>query len=143
MACFHPLTAYQSDSGEIYFHDVGHKELKLPCGQCIGCRLERSRQWAMRIIHEASMYDNNCFITLTYSPENLPPDGGLRKKHFQLFMKRLRKKLKKKFGTIIAENMATIQTGLTIMLSSLTIILMIGNIYSIHLVERRYTHQNN
>jgi hypothetical protein len=23
--------------------------LKIPCGRCIGCRLEYSRQWAMRI----------------------------------------------------------------------------------------------
>ena len=71
-----------------------HKDariLDLACGQCIGCRLERSRQWAVRCIHEASMYDENCFITLTYSDENLPWDGSLRKTDFQKFMKRLRK----------------------------------------------------
>lgn len=62
----------------------------LPCGQCIGCRLERSRQWAVRMCHEAQLYDDNCFITLTYSPENVPPDGSLNIKHFQDFMKRLR-----------------------------------------------------
>jgi hypothetical protein len=28
--------------------------LKIPCGRCIGCRLEYSRQWAMRCHHEAS-----------------------------------------------------------------------------------------
>lgn len=65
--------------------------MELPCGQCIGCRLERSRQWAMRCVHEASMHENNCFITLTYNPENCPPDGGLIKRDFQLFMKRLRR----------------------------------------------------
>ncbi|AXL14468.1 replication initiator protein [Microviridae sp.] len=92
MACFHPLQAYRLDDGQILFHDKGHgRPMELPCGQCIGCRLERSRQWAMRCVHEASMHDNNCFITLTYNPENLPPDGGLIKKDFQKFMKRLRK----------------------------------------------------
>jgi hypothetical protein len=30
--------------------------LKIPCGQCIGCRLEYSRQWAMRCHHEASLH---------------------------------------------------------------------------------------
>lgn len=65
---------------------------QLPCGKCIGCRLERSRQWAVRIMHEAQMYDNNIFITLTYDDENLPKDGSLHKEHFQLFMKRLRSK---------------------------------------------------
>ncbi len=64
--------------------------LRLPCGRCIGCRLERSRQWAMRCVHEASLYENNCFITLTYDDENLPVDGSLNLKHFQDFMKRLR-----------------------------------------------------
>jgi len=62
----------------------------LPCGQCIGCRLERSRQWAIRCVHESKMHDNNCFITLTYDDQSLPPNGTLVKKHFQDFMKRLR-----------------------------------------------------
>lgn len=66
-------------------------QLKLPCGQCIGCRLERSRQWAMRCVHEASLYEDNCFITLTYGDSCLPVGGGLRLRDFQLFMKRLRK----------------------------------------------------
>jgi len=64
----------------------------VPCGRCIGCRLERSRQWALRCVHEASLYERNTFITLTYDPENLPPSGTLVKKDFQDFMKRLRRK---------------------------------------------------
>lgn len=43
-------------------------------------------------MNEASLYENNCFITLTYNEENLPPGGSLNKRDFQLFMKRLRKK---------------------------------------------------
>lgn len=68
------------------------QQIDLPCGKCIGCRLERSRQWALRCVHEASLYDRNVFITLTYSDEELPPGGTLVKRDFQLFMKRLRKK---------------------------------------------------
>ena len=37
----------------------------------VGCRLERSRQWAVRCMHEASLYDFNSFVTLTYNDENL------------------------------------------------------------------------
>lgn len=66
--------------------------IQVPCGRCTGCRLEKSRQWAMRCVHEASLYDENCFITLTYADEYLPPGGTLVKKHFQKFMKRLRAK---------------------------------------------------
>lgn len=36
------------------------------------------------------MHDKNCFITLTYNDANLPRDGSLDKRHWQLFAKRLR-----------------------------------------------------
>jgi hypothetical protein len=65
--------------------------IELPCGQCIGCRLERSRQWAVRCLHEASLHESNAFITLTYDDANCPDGGTLRYRDFQLFMKRLRK----------------------------------------------------
>lgn len=42
-------------------------------------------------MHEKQMHELSCFITLTYSPENLPEGGNLQKRDFQLFMKRLRK----------------------------------------------------
>lgn len=73
-------------------------EVTVPCGQCIGCRLEKAQTWATRIMHEASLYESNCFITLTYSSEKLPqyfaddvPQlGSLDKTDFPAFMKRLR-----------------------------------------------------
>lgn len=64
----------------------------IPCSQCIGCRLERSRQWALRCVHEASLHDSNLFLTLTYNDENLPPYNSLNPLHTQLFLKKLRKK---------------------------------------------------
>lgn len=70
---------------------LGPRITKLPCGQCIGCRLERSRQWAVRCMHEAQMHKHNAFITLTYHPDHLPPGGTLEHRDFQLFLKRLRK----------------------------------------------------
>jgi len=78
----------------ISFHrsTVG-KALSLPCGRCIGCRLERSRQWSVRIMHEAKMHLENSFVTLTYSPEFFPKDGSLSVDHCQLFLKRLRSRL--------------------------------------------------
>lgn len=62
-----------------------------PCGQCIGCRLAKSADWATRCVHEAMCYDDNCFITLTYSNEHLPYPPVVDKREFQLFMKKLRK----------------------------------------------------
>lgn len=95
MACFHPLQAYQCENGEVVFYEKARfnivRSLSLPCGQCIGCRLERSRQWAMRCMHEASLYRENCFVTLTYNDEHFPYRGMLDYSAFQKFMKRLRK----------------------------------------------------
>ena len=101
MPCYHPMQGYRSraDGKTIVFNPTYgwiDRPLTIPCGQCVGCRLERSRQWAVRCVHEASLHEDNCFITLTYNNESLPEDGSLNKKHFQDFMKRLRKKFKNK-----------------------------------------------
>lgn len=66
---------------------------EVACGRCIGCRLERSRMWAVRCVHEAKMHEENCFLTLTYAPEHLPEGGTLVPAHFQKFLKRLRKRI--------------------------------------------------
>ena len=97
MPCFHPLHGYTKKGGgwtPNFSLSLGSgRRVTIPCGQCIGCRLERSRQWAIRCIHEASMFGNkNVFVTLTYRKECLPEDGSLDYRHFQLFMKKLRKK---------------------------------------------------
>lgn len=100
MPCYHPLQAYRARAvnpggkrGIVFNPRLGYIDLPvtLPCGQCIGCRLERSRQWAIRCVHETQLHENNCFITLTYDVASLPGGGTLVKKHFQNFMKRLRK----------------------------------------------------
>ena len=105
MACFSPIKAWRdplNPAGKLLFSshtlpgNYEHTErtcLKLPCGQCIGCRIDYSRGWAVRCCHEASLHIFNSFITLTYDPSHLPLDGSLDVEHFQKFMKRLRKKL--------------------------------------------------
>jgi len=96
MTCYHPLLAFRSE-GKIVFNKPFPfaKGFNLPCGQCVGCRLNYSRQWAIRLVHENQMHENSCFITLTFSPEELNKRGNpdsLDVRDFQLFMKRLRKK---------------------------------------------------
>lgn len=101
MPCFHPLKAWRgrkrgpSGKTAIVFkqEDSCGVEVTLPCGQCIGCRLERSRQWAVRCMHESQLHEDNCFITLTYSDSYIPASGSLVKRDFQLFCKRLRKRV--------------------------------------------------
>jgi hypothetical protein len=93
MPCFKPMPAYRNVDGTVVFtdrkSDVSH-DLTLACGQCVGCRLEKSRQWAVRCMHEAQMHEENCFITLTYNNENLPEDNSLNYDHFQTFIRTLR-----------------------------------------------------
>ena len=97
MPCYSPLKGFKSkESGGIVFKrskEAG-EAMEVACGSCLGCRLDRSRMWATRIVHEASLHDDqhgNSFITLTYDDDHLPDDEGLKKSDFQRFMKRLRK----------------------------------------------------
>lgn len=141
MPCYHPIQGWKSrfpnQKGKrpIVFKQNSYADLDSPvtlaCGRCIGCRLEYSRQWAVRCVHEASLYDDNCFITLTYDNENLPEGGTLVKKHFQDFMKRLRKKKimdKLKSAISIVVNMVTKIVDPITTRASLTLILKIGYI---------------
>lgn len=100
MPCYFPIQAYvlherNPKSGKkvlafkepVDFSDT----ILIPCGRCIGCRLERSRQWAMRCMHESRSHKRNCFITCTFRDEDLPKPTDKAIRPFQLFMKRLRK----------------------------------------------------
>lgn len=101
MACYHPLTAWRSKDvnpasgkrGLVFQEKYGmdNSQLEVACGQCVGCRMDNARNWATRIMHERRSHDLCTFLTLTYDNHNLPSPPSLDKKHFQLFMKRLRK----------------------------------------------------
>ena len=103
MPCFHPLHGYKSPKNGKWISEQNSplfnkwEPLSIPCNKCTGCRTEYSRQWAMRITHEASLWkrtSGNTFITLTYNDNWLPTHNTLIKRDFTLFMKRLRKKRK-------------------------------------------------
>ncbi|WNK13436.1 MAG: replication initiator protein [Microvirus sp.] len=93
MPCYSPVNAWKTHKGAVVFRPAYgvNEAFQVPCGACVGCLIGRSREWAVRCMHEASLHRENCFITLTYAPEFLPPGGTLVKEHFQLFMKRFRK----------------------------------------------------
>lgn len=100
MACFNPILAVLGPLNANGKHKVTFKGAKdqrseectkLPCGKCIGCLRNRAREWGIRCVHESKFYSQNAFITLTYSPQNLPANGSLDVGHFQRFLKRLRK----------------------------------------------------
>lgn len=67
--------------------------LEFGCGQCMPCRINRSRQWIGRMLLESMEHPASCFITLTYREERKPKDGNLSKRPLQLFMKKLRQRV--------------------------------------------------
>lgn len=115
MACFHPLKAYKvgvnpltgKDKLWIRPYDEKHNldYVEIPCGKCIGCRLEYSRQWANRMMLELEYHNDAYFITLTYDNDYIPRSPvldnstgeylydsfSLRKRDIQTFFKHLRK----------------------------------------------------
>lgn len=124
MSCYHPLFATEngltiegkknikiwSQAAVVSWEEQTGKDfmqrsdfIKLPCGKCVGCRMEYSRQWANRCMLELQYHESSYFVTLTYADRSLPlavdPETGevnglatLKKRDFQLFMKRLRKR---------------------------------------------------
>lgn len=111
MTCYSPLSAWQrvdrfNSNGKraIVFGEPPlrgkWKQVQLPCGQCIGCRLAHSKMWAIRCVHESKMHFQNSYLTLTYNDDSVPwssvtGEQTLVKKHLQDFMKRLRFHLSK------------------------------------------------
>lgn len=103
MSCYHPLVRHpkwsynkisrcyeiaHTSNGEViytvtplekYEYELNHKNwpnmdtVQVPCGHCIGCQLDRSRQWADRMLCELqSARGKGIFITLTYAPAKVP-----------------------------------------------------------------------
>nr|QJB19253.1 MAG: replication initiator protein [Microvirus sp.] len=96
MSCFHPLKAFwRSASRDAITFDATKSATKipfqLPCGRCIGCRMEKARQWGLRCMNEAKCWPSNYYVTMTYNSEYMPPGGSVSLRDVQLFMKRLRK----------------------------------------------------
>lgn len=92
MTCFYPIKGYRHPNGTVRFaaHGGRFRPIEVGCGQCVGCRLRKSCDWAVRCLHESQMHEASSFVTLTYDDEIL-----LRKslvyRDYQLFMKRVRK----------------------------------------------------
>lgn len=101
MPCYSPIRAYFGKSVNpatgrrpLVFNisqSFSGVPLDVPCGRCIGCKLERSRQWALRIVHETRLHAESAFLTLTFDDKSLPRSGSVDVRDVQLFMKRLRK----------------------------------------------------
>ena len=114
MTCYHPITAYKQSRADLTLSSQSYykskklsfrasenrEKIEIPCGHCLGCRLDHASMWATRLTMEAKQWGKCCFVTLTYNNaiengklKNLPIKNGkmtLKKKDLQDFLKRLR-----------------------------------------------------
>lgn len=98
MKCADPVLCYIGTKGKIYRHfslatplmKLNHQQV-FDCGKCIICRKKKSRELAMRCVLHASLYTNNCFLTLTYDEKKETYHNKFQYKDIQDFKKRLRR----------------------------------------------------
>lgn len=107
MQCFHLLTGYRRPDGSgrlVFERPTGHSGavIKVPCRQCIGCRVNKEIEWSIRMMHEVTQHQHNQFVTLTYNDENIPWDNSLDHSHIQKFMRALRKKTRQKLRFFVS-----------------------------------------
>lgn len=67
------------------------EQTPVPCKKCWRCKQNRVNDYVARIMAEAQVSAHTCAITLTYAPRDDLADKILHPKHFQLFMKLLRR----------------------------------------------------
>ena len=109
MYCHHPLEMHRApgltEAGKpVYTFDLVKSldpqrllpdfHIQIACGQCLACRVRKAQEWSARLWLEWKCTDSpSCFLTLTYDEQHVPKDYSLKKEHYQLFLKRLRKSI--------------------------------------------------
>lgn len=91
MMCFHPRTIKHpyADDPEKCKYALSTK-LRVPCGRCVACMINRRNQWFFRLSHECDIATSAYFITLTYNEESLPTDLRVHSEDCQKFLDRFR-----------------------------------------------------
>lgn len=99
MNCTNPITLHSHTSPRF------PRGLVVPCGKCLQCKIQKRKEWSIRMLHENDSWDRSCFLTLTYQDKYLPyqpigpygpvpyPWPTLQKSDIQKFFKRLRRDL--------------------------------------------------
>lgn len=113
---------YETRDKEVVFGDaVGHFKVKtknisipkyidcrLPCGKCLGCLADKSRNYATRAIHEyyANRDQEGCFVTLTFNDDMLNKRDvenpwSVSRTELSGFIKRMRERIYSKYGKTV------------------------------------------
>ena len=89
MQCLNPLVVKNPN---LLVNGDMRQTILVPCGHCIACRIARSREWAVRLLHESEFWDDFCFVTLTYDDDHIV-SSSLVPRDLTLFFKKLRRDL--------------------------------------------------
>lgn len=71
---------------------------RVPCGNCAGCALDRSKIWSNRLLAESKTNAFSYFLTLTY--DDLHNPGQLIKNDLKEFIKKLRRYMYEKYKIV-------------------------------------------
>lgn len=88
---------YRHFSLASHIHKVMHQQV-FNCGQCLYCRKKRAYELAYRCVLHASLYEQNCFLTLTYDEKKDGYHNEFQYEDIQKFKKRLRQKIFRQSG---------------------------------------------
>lgn len=93
MLCTHPFIKTVVKSKDINVPDI---VINCPCGKCLACRVNRTREWTARLLNEMLYSESAYFVTLTYDEEHVKRNdfgfAEVNKEDIQKFLKRLRKR---------------------------------------------------
>lgn len=100
MKCADPVLCYLDSKGKRIFRNfsfavrtitgIPADHIVLDCGKCLTCRKKRAYELAARCVLHASLYKDNCFLTLTYDEKKDGYHNRFQYSDIQKFKKRLR-----------------------------------------------------
>lgn len=106
--CADPVLCYMRQDGKRLFRNFSfvknhtlflqNAQQVYDCGKCLFCRKKRAYELASRCVLHASLYEDNCFLTLTYDEKKEGYDNGFHYVHVQRFKKRLRQFVQRTLG---------------------------------------------
>ena len=95
MLCSNPYVKTQTGVTRlkaIMSEDARTATTPFPCGRCLHCKINKSREWTNRLLLENMSSADSKFVTLTYDPEYLPSDGSVNPIHLRNYIQNIRRK---------------------------------------------------
>ena len=79
------------------------KYIKYPCGQCLGCRIDKEKMWSQRCEYEQKKFVKSAFVTITYDDLHLQFKEkairpSLSREEFDKYIDRITQNSKAKYG---------------------------------------------